>query len=96
MTDASEKRDETLRSVRYWLDATHFDHLRREKHWQDGTCEWIMQKPEFSDWLSCGSSHFWIYGIPGTHGALREPIHGDLIYFQGVERPLCQPFSKTD
>jgi hypothetical protein len=55
-----------LRGIRYWLDATHFDHLKREKHWQQGTCEWIMEKPEFLDWLNGGSGPFWLCGIPGA------------------------------
>jgi len=64
---SAKKREKNLRVIRHWLDATHFDHLKREKHWQDGTCEWIMEKPEFTGWLNGGTGPFWIYGIPGVY-----------------------------
>jgi hypothetical protein len=61
------KREETLKNLRVWLDSTHFDHLRREKQWHEGTCEWIMRKEIFSGWLEDGTGAFWIFGIPGNY-----------------------------
>ncbi|OCK76478.1 hypothetical protein K432DRAFT_360278 [Lepidopterella palustris CBS 459.81] len=62
---SAKKREKNLRNIRLWLDATHFDHLRREKQWQDGTCEWITMKGDFSSWLENGAGALWVYGIPG-------------------------------
>jgi hypothetical protein len=63
---STAQREETLKNLRIWLDGTHFDHLRREKQWQEGTCEWIMRKEIFNTWLEDGTGAFWIFGIPGN------------------------------
>ena len=63
---STAQREETLKNLRIWLDGTHFDHLIREKQWQEGTCEWIMRKEIFNTWLEDGTGAFWIFGIPGN------------------------------
>jgi phage major head subunit gpT-like protein len=30
----------------------------------DGTCDWLLQRPEFREWIKLrGAKHLWCYGI---------------------------------
>ncbi|KAK5207297.1 hypothetical protein LTR41_006866 [Exophiala xenobiotica] len=90
----TQKREDDLRSIRYWLDATHFDHLRREKHWQDGTCEWIMGHSTFTHWLAEGTGPFWIQGIPGSGKTVMSTFLHQRLQSTGL--PVAQFFCKKD
>lgn len=80
---STKKREKSLRNIRVWLDAANFDHLKREKQWQNGTCEWITKKGDFISWLENGTGALWIYGIPGCGKTVMSTFLQEILTEQG-------------
>ncbi|KAI9872454.1 MAG: hypothetical protein M1830_001605, partial [Pleopsidium flavum] len=66
----TQKKDKMWRKVNDWLAPTaiHADHERIQKELYRGTCEWILDNPTISAWISLTSPEplLWISGIPGS------------------------------
>lgn len=70
LSDMDDKLDRTDRiQVFDWLSQVPYTshHRSKAKILLPGSGEWLLQKPEFSQWLNAStSSILWLHGIPGS------------------------------
>ncbi|KAH8786249.1 hypothetical protein BGZ57DRAFT_818295, partial [Hyaloscypha finlandica] len=59
---------EETKKILNWLSPVDpvQNHQAARKIYQKGTCRWLIDSPEFIQWIKTKNSAIWLYGIPGA------------------------------